>query len=60
MSEGPLKSGVGRLRQVLLTLLLVAIGVRVAWTLLAPAVPILVSLIVVLAVLSVALFGRSK
>ena len=57
MSEGPLKSWVGKVRQVVVTLLMVAVGVRVAWTLMAPAVPVLVSLIVVLMVLSVAIFG---
>jgi hypothetical protein len=61
MSDGPLKSWVGKVRQVVLTLLMVAVGVRAAWVLLAPAVPVLVALIVVLAVLSTALFGpRSK
>ena len=61
MSDGPLKSWVGKVRQVLVTLLMVAGGVRIAWVLMAPAVPVLVSLIVVLVVLSVAIFGpRSK
>jgi hypothetical protein len=61
MSDGPLKSWVGKVRQVVTTLLMVAAGVRIAWTLMAPAVPLLVSLIVVLVVLGVALFGpRSK
>lgn len=61
LSDGPLKSWVGKVRQVVVTLLMVAVGVRIAWTLMAPAVPILVSLIVVLVVLSVAIFGpRSK
>jgi hypothetical protein len=57
MSDGPVKSWVGQVRQVVLTLLLVAAGVRIAWALLAPVVPILVSLVVVLVVLSVAVFG---
>lgn len=57
MSEGPLKGWVGKVRQVVVTLLMVAVGVRVAWTLMAPAVPVLVSLIVVLVVLSVTVFG---
>jgi hypothetical protein len=57
MSDGPVKGWVGQVRQVVLTLLLVAAGVRIAWALLAPAVPILVSLVVVLVVLSVAVFG---
>lgn len=47
----------GKVRQVVVTLLMVAVGVRVAWTLMAPAVPVLVSLIVVLVVLSVTVFG---
>jgi hypothetical protein len=58
MSEGPVKSWVNRVRQAVFTLLMMAAGVRVAWAFLAPVVPILVSLIVVLVVLSVALFGR--
>jgi hypothetical protein len=57
MSDGPLKSWVGKVRQVVFTLLLVAAVARIAWALMAPAVPILVSIIVVLVVLSVALFG---
>ena len=61
MSDGPLKSGVGKVRLVVLTLLMVAAGVRIAWALMAPVVPVLVSLIVVLVVLGMALFGlRSK
>jgi hypothetical protein len=61
MSDGPLKSWVGKVRQVVVTLLMMAVGVRIAWTLMAPAVPILVSLIVVLVVLGMAIFGpRSK
>jgi hypothetical protein len=61
MSDGPLKSGVGKVRQVVLTLIMVAAGARVAWALMAPAVPFLVSLIVVLVVLGVAVYGpRSK
>lgn len=57
MSDGPVKGWVGQIRQGVLTLLLVAAGVRIAWALLAPAVPILVSIVVVLVVLSVAVFG---
>jgi len=57
MSDGRVKSWVGRVRQVVITLLLVAAGARIAWALLAPVVPILVSLMVVLVVLSVAIFG---
>jgi hypothetical protein len=61
MSDGPLKGWMGKTRQAVLTLLLVAAGVRIAWTIMAPVVPVLVSLIVALVVLSVALFGpRSK
>lgn len=60
MSDGPVKSGMARVRQAVLTLLLAAAGVRVAWALLAPAIPILVSLIVVLVVLGVALGARFK
>lgn len=61
MSDGPLKSGVGKARQVVLTLLMVAAGARIAWAIMAPVVPVLVSLIVALVVLSVAIFGpRSK
>ena len=37
---------------------MVAAGVRIAWALIAPAVPMLVSLAVVLCILGVALFGR--
>jgi hypothetical protein len=58
MSEGRVKSWVGRVRQAVLTLLLAAVGVRIVWAVLAPVVPILVSLVVVLVVLSVAVFGR--
>lgn len=51
----------GQTRQAVLTVLLAAVGVRVAWALLAPAVPELVSLAVILTVLGVAVFGwRSK
>ena len=50
--------GIGRARQAVLTLLGIAVGVRVAWALLAPVVPILVNLVVVLVVLHVAVFGR--
>jgi hypothetical protein len=61
MSDGPLKSGVGKVRQVVLTLLMVAAGARIAWALMAPAVPVLVSLMVVLVVLGMAVYGpRSK
>jgi hypothetical protein len=57
----PVKSWVGQVRQAVVTLLIVAAGVRIAWVLMAPAVPILVSIVVVLVVLSMAIFGpRSK
>ncbi len=58
MSDGPLKDWTGRVRQAVVTLLLVAAGVRLAWALLAPDLPLLVSLAVVLIVLGVAVFGR--
>lgn len=57
MSEGPVKGWMGRIRQAVLLLLGVAACVRIAWALLSPAVSILVSLAVVLAILSVALCG---
>jgi len=57
MSEGPTKNGMQRVRHMALTLLAVAVAARIAWLLLDPLVPILVSLVVVLAVISVALFG---
>ena len=60
MAQGSVKSWMSRVRQAVLTMFLVAAGVRIAWALVAPAVPILVSIIVVLAVLSFALFGRSS
>jgi hypothetical protein len=48
-------------RKAVLLLLGVATGARIAWALLAPVVPTLVSLVVVLAALGIALFGlRSK
>ncbi|MFI6291954.1 hypothetical protein ACIBEJ_10250 [Nonomuraea sp. NPDC050790] len=51
----------GWMRQVLhalVLLLAVAAGARIAWELLVPTVPMLVSLAIVLAVLWLALFGR--
>jgi hypothetical protein len=45
-------------RGAVLLLLGVAVGANVAWRLLAPAVPVLVSLAVVIVVLYVAIFGR--
>lgn len=43
-----------------ISLVLVAAAARITWSLLAPLVPILVSLVVVLFVLWVALFGLRK
>jgi hypothetical protein len=61
VSDNSPKAWFGRVRQAILTVLAVAAAVRVAWWLLAPAVPELVSLAVVLSVLGVAFFGwRSK
>ena len=45
------------IRKAVLLLLGVAAGVRIAWALLAPAVPVLVSLAVALTVLWIALVG---
>jgi hypothetical protein len=58
MSDSSVKGSMERVRQAVLLVLGVAAGVRIAWALLAPALPILVSLAVVLAVLGLALFGR--
>jgi hypothetical protein len=58
MSDSSVKGSMERVRQALFLVLGVAAGVRIAWALLAPALPILVSLAVVLAVLGLALFGR--
>ena len=49
---------VKRVRQAMLTVLFVAVGVRAAWALLTPAVPVLVSIAVVVTVLWIAVFGR--
>jgi hypothetical protein len=46
------------IRKAVLLLLGVAAGVRIAWALLAPAVPLLVSLAVALTVLWIAIVGR--
>jgi hypothetical protein len=46
------------IRKAVLLLLGVAAGVRIAWALVAPAVPLLVSLAVALTVLWIALVGR--
>jgi hypothetical protein len=45
-------------RRAVLLLLGVAAGVNLAWRLFAPAVPILVSLAVVIVILYIAVFGR--
>ena len=58
VSKSPIKGGMEHIRKAVLLLLGVAAGVRIAWALLAPAVPILVSLLVVLTVLGLALYGR--
>lgn len=57
MSDGP-KSWMEHIRKAVLLLLGVAAGVRIAWALLAPTVPLLVSLAVALTVLWIALVGR--
>ena len=58
MSDGSFKSWMEHVRRAVLLLLGVAAGVRIAWALLAPAVPLLVSLAVALTVLWIALVGR--
>jgi hypothetical protein len=58
VTDGWFKSLAKRVRQAVLTLLVVAAGARLSWDLLAPVVPILVSLAVVGSVLWVALGGR--
>ena len=58
MASGPGKNWMEHVRKAVLLLLGVALGVRIAWELLAPAVPMLVSLVVVLTVIWFALFGR--
>jgi hypothetical protein len=61
MSGNHLKEWSGRVRQAAITLLVVAVVARLVWSLLAPVVPLLVSLVVVIVVLGVAVFGwRSK
>jgi hydrogenase-4 membrane subunit HyfE len=47
-----------RVLQAVLTLVVVAASARLVWALLEPAIPVLVSLAVVLVVLGVAVFGR--
>ena len=58
MTGGWFKGGMENVRRAVLLLLGVAAGVNLAWRLLAPAVPVLVSLAVVIVVLYVAVFGR--
>jgi hypothetical protein len=58
VSNGWFKGGMEHVRRAVLLLLGVAAGVNLAWRLLAPAVPVLVSLAVVIVVLHVAVFGR--
>jgi hypothetical protein len=58
MSDTSAKEWLKRVRQAVLTVLVVAVAVRVAWVLLAPVLPELVSLAVVLTVLGVAVYGR--
>jgi hypothetical protein len=60
VSDSWFKGSVKRVRQAVFTLLGVAAGARLAWGLIAPAVPILVSLAVVLTVLWVSVGGRIK
>jgi hypothetical protein len=61
VSDTSVKGWMSQVRRAVLLVLGVAAGVRIAWALVAPAVPILVSLAVVITVLWVALFGpRSK
>ena len=58
MTGGMFKNWMEHVRQAVLLVLGVAAGVNLAWRLLAPAVPVLVSLAVVMVVLYVAIFGR--
>lgn len=57
--SGLFKNWMGHIRQAVLLVLGVAAGVNLAWRLLAPAVPVLVSLAFVIVVLYVAIFGRA-
>ena len=59
MIDGWFTGGTRRIRQAVITLLVVASGARLSWNLLAPLVPILVSLAVVICVLWVAFGGRT-
>jgi len=58
VSDNSIKGWMGQARRAVLLLLLVAAGMRIAWALVAPAVPLLVSLNVALTVLWIALVGR--
>jgi hypothetical protein len=58
MASEPGKNWLEHIRKAVLLLLGTALGVRIAWELFAPAVPILVGLVVVLTVIWFALFGR--
>jgi hypothetical protein len=60
VSDSSPKQWLLRIQQAVLTVLGVAAAVRAAWELFAPAVPELVSLAVVLTVLGLALYGRSR
>jgi hypothetical protein len=55
---GWFKGALKRVRQAVLVLLFVAAGTHLAWDLLAPDIPILISLAVVITVLWVAVGGR--
>jgi len=57
MGDSSVKSWTARVRQAALTLLAIAVAARIAWSLLAPLVPILVSFVVVVVVISIAVFG---
>lgn len=58
MSDGSFKGWMEQIRKTVLLLLGVAAGVCIAWVLLTPVVPLLVSLVVSLTVLRIALVGR--
>jgi hypothetical protein len=56
--SGSAQKWMKQVRDAVLTLLVVAAAVRIAWALLVPAVPMLLSLFIVLTVLWFALFNR--
>ena len=58
MAGNPVRAGIKRLYEAVVVLLVTAVGVRVAWALMAPVVPVLVSLAVVIAVMWAVLVGR--